>query len=463
MKKEILLLGTLLFLTSCAQSSPQNTESTVKKDLKASATSSAESEKVMIPTMSDASSNTNTAKDTQDREIGLYSKKIGQVENLTDDQKTIIQYFDNDYFSIDDYDFRQRYPQIFRGAQVTQMIEINKIIEASDTNYTALASVFDSATYMAEDEEAYLKNKIIVNGIQPKNMRVVEGDVIHMFGRYINIENQTIDGNSYNLPVIDLYENSYINNESRFSPAFIKKVAKVIFGNNIEVRNAVEGQDYTGEAHSWKFGYDPYMICTLENSTNSKFTGFRFYTERGYIDDVKSASSEPMLDLFESSIERHVEFTQDLKHYIMFTFDRELKNLNIDYYDLDFNKIWNKEFENTSNTSFDFTSQKLYLSVNNDFHIMNLETGEDVVPQLYLGEKTRVSKLEDGIILISSSQNDTVMKIGLDGSLVWKTNASIIPDTVNCLQLVDNKIIISTNAGFITVDNETGELISEIQ
>lgn len=405
----------------------------------------------------------------QDSEIGLSSMKMGQIDNLTPEQELIIQYFDNDYFSINDYEFMQRYPQIFKGAQIHTVGEITKIISATDEDYQALVSIFDVvseiASYEYGDEEAYLKNQVVVNGKQPNGMRVIEGDIVQMYGRYVSIDDYTIDGVGYNVPTFNLYDTSYLNDRSRFEPGFIKKVATTIFGQNIEVRNAVAGEDYTGDELSWKIAYDPYMICELENQTNSKFTKFRFYTERGLIDDAKGASSEPMLDLFTTNIIRKIEFAPDFQHYLLFTYDTDLNTLSLDYYDTEFNKLWNREFENTTNAVYDYTSTAIYLVANNDLYMISLEDGEDKTNPIYVGEKTRVCKVEDGVILIAGgSVNDTVMKVTLSGEMAWKTNTTQEHEEIDVIQLIEGRILISSSSGwnFIIVDDSDGTLISEI-
>ena len=364
-----------------------------------------------------------------------------------------------------DYKFLQRYPQVFKGAQIHFVAEIKKIISSTDDDYQALAVIYDTVYDMdLEEEEKENTNYVILNGKQQGMKRVIEGDFIQAYGRYRDVDSYTIDGAGYTVPTMDLYDTSYINDQSRFNDTFIKAVAKAVFGSDIEVRNAVAGEDYTDSELSWKFAYDPYMICELENQSNSKFTKFRFYTERGLIDDAKAASSEPMLDLFVTNIVRQMEFTPDLQHYLVFTYDTDLGVLNIDYYDREFKKIWNREFEKTLNAAYDYTEQALYLVANNDMYCINLEDGQDIIDSVYVGEKSRVFKVEDGIILFSNSMNDTVMKVGLDGEIVWKTNTSTDHENYDSIQRLNGHIVISSSSGwnFIIVNEEDGSLEAEI-
>lgn len=460
-----LLCGMFVLMTGCSNSASQELEEEMSKESTAQVL---EQESQKDEDTIEKEEKTLTTQEVDDS-LGLLTMKIDQADGLEEKQKNIIKYFDNDYFEVMDYDYLQRFPQVFENAQIHAVMEIKKVLSATDGEYQALAIVFDTMSEIAEFEgiegEGYDNTKyVVINGHQQGMMRVIEGDIIQAYGRYSGVDSYTIDGVDYMVPTINLYDTSYINDRIRFDPTFIKAVAKSVFGPNIEVRNAVPGEDYTDGEISWQFAYDPYMICELENQTNSKFTKFRFYTERGMIDDAKGASSEPALDLFTTNIVRRMEFSPDLKHYIVFTYDADLATLNIDYYDTEFNKLWNREFENTINAAYDYTSTALYLAANNDMYFIDLENGEDMVSPIYVGEKVRVSKIEDGILLIADSPSDTVMKLGLDGNIIWKTNTSQEYVEVDCIQRVNGRIVIALAGGwnFIIVNEETGELEGEI-
>ena len=49
--------------------------------------------------------------------------------HLTDEQKEVLKYFDNDYFDIQDYDSLQRYPDVYKGAQISFGAYVKKIIK----------------------------------------------------------------------------------------------------------------------------------------------------------------------------------------------------------------------------------------------------------------------------------------------------------------------------------------------
>lgn len=67
-----------------------------------------------------------------DNEIGLRNTKVDSESITTDEQKTVAQYFDNDYIDITKYEFLARYPSIFENAQICFTGTVQKIIKSTD-------------------------------------------------------------------------------------------------------------------------------------------------------------------------------------------------------------------------------------------------------------------------------------------------------------------------------------------
>ena len=66
---------------------------------------------------------------TNDTAVGLKNIKIDSATaELTDEQKAVIEYFDEDYLSLTDYEFMRRYPNLFQGAQVTVYGAVIKVL-----------------------------------------------------------------------------------------------------------------------------------------------------------------------------------------------------------------------------------------------------------------------------------------------------------------------------------------------
>ena len=72
------------------------------------------------------------------------------------------------------------------------------------------------------------------------------------------------------------------------------------------------------------------------------------------------------------------------------------------------------------NDFFDYTDSAICLDLNNNLYIIDIETGEDKISPVTVGEKTDIRKTADSILLMSDSMTDTVMKTDLDGNILWK-------------------------------------------
>ena len=91
-----------------------------------------------------------------------------------------------------------------------------------------------------------------------------------------------------------------------------------------------------------------------------------------------------------------------------------------------------------------------------------METGENTFPPTYVGNKIEVRKFSDGILLVSLDKSDGVMKLSLDGSILWRTNTSTENYNVYGVQLNGENIVLdiaSTPSHFLVLNNETGEVV----
>lgn len=283
----------------------------------------------------------------EDTELGLSNVKINGDIDLSEEQKLVLQYFDEDYLLINDYEFMKRYPQIFEGAQIKTTGTVKKVLESTDTDYKILLWIgksedefyyrnFDYETYDYEEYVADTSNNLVVVQGQHSNVRLIEGDRIEVYGRYLSLDNYEIDGVSSVLPTIDSYI-AYIRFDLggiKFDADYIRKVAKVIFGDDVTIRNSVNGEDYVD--NMFYYDRDPFMIVEPDNQTNSKFTEFRFYMTDGYIEDAKAASRNVMIETTNSAIIRSIEFAPDFEHFYLFILDPELRVLTVEYYSKDF-------------------------------------------------------------------------------------------------------------------------------
>lgn len=426
------------------------------------------------------SSGDSTSNPTEDTSIGLKNIKIDNTSvDLTDEQRMVLEYFDDDYLTVPSYEFLRRYPNVFDGAQLRIWGTVAKVIALnSDTIEMVLWLDVGPAEYEYYwDYPQYEGNYILLNG-KVGDISYMEGDTLLVYGRYDGIETVEIDGTSYTIPKINMqsafFDTSMAPNDiyryiPKFDMPFIKQVAETIFGD-VEIREPIVDVDIPEEQY-WLWeevcGQMPCYVVELENQSNAKFTKFFFYTDISSdvyggdrIEDAKDSMGA-------SSIYRAIEFAADFEHFFLFTYDNSLEILTLEYYDSSLNKVWEREFMETTSAQYDYTAQNIYLVANNELYIINLETGEDVYTPAYVGAKLEIRKLSDGILLISSNKSDGVMKMGLDGSLIWKTNLQTDTMAVDGVQIIGNNIVISQYSSedyathYLVLDNATGEMIIE--
>lgn len=419
-----------------------------------------------------------------DTAIGLKNIKIDNDSlELSEENLAVLTYYDNDYFDVSEYEYLARYPQIFEGAQVSVQGIVKKVMASDSDEYQIMLQLVldEDRLWLSEgrtDYEQYLaeheNDLLVIKGTQ-QDVQFIEGDYIYAYGRYVSKDSYTVDNTDHVLPTINAYK-AYIHKDTDFLTApekydynFIRQVAKTVFGNNVEIREPLADQDFEGVDGEEYYIEHPFFIAELENQSNAKFSKYRMYTQRGLIEDAKSANADGLVGTNENMI-RELQFSADFEHYFLFTFDTSLGMLTLDYYDKQLNKIWTREFPETTSAVYDYTESNIYLVANNELNIINIETGENTFDPVFVGKKIEVRKLADGILLIADDVSDTFMKTDCSGNLLWKTNwqngydSGSIGTGICYVQLIEDKIITEWGSSmFVTVDNETGELLSEAE
>lgn len=414
-----------------------------------------------------------------DTQVGLKNIKLDTKDReLTESEKAIITYFDNDYLMAYNYEFLRRYPNLFQDAQISVYGMVAKVISMDNESYKIVLWINTDPSMV---DYATPGEYIVLNG-KTNSSWLMENDLILATGRYTGVETIDIDGTSYTIPVMDVFNTYYNSTRMQFTMAekfdypFIKTVAEAIFGSNIEIREPVAGEDLSMETamvQYYALGYSPYpdmdpseiteymdLLVELEDQSNANFQKFRFSKYEGSIIDAKGP--------FDSGIERRIEFSADFEHFFLFTHNEGLGSLKLAYYDKAFNKIWERDFSEISNAVYDYTETNLYIVVNNELYIINIETGEDVFDPSYVGEKKEIRKDTDGIVIVSAGQSDGVMKTSNNGEIVWKTNLSTDVDTVNGVQFVNGNVILDYTdpdwgQHYCLIDGKTGEMIIDAQ
>lgn len=464
-------LGAFIFLSSCGTTVDKPSFDLEQKQASNIVTSEEKSEKASAKpdTLEKAESTPEN-----DTDIGLNNIKIDSKEaNLTDSQKAVIQYFDNDYLEIPNYEFLRRYPNVFQDSQVTIYGCVKKVISMDNDNYEVVIWLHVAPYGMAYDEEAYEEkyggHYVILRGKTDPSSWYMENDVLMAYGRYSGIETIEIDGTSYTIPCVNAYHANYAYQyrafiiNDKFDYATIKPVAETIFGKDIEIREAV-AEDFSEETammYEQTTGVFPYYTVELENQSNANFTKFLFSTEAGKIIDAKDPP-------FDAVTERYIEFSADFEHFFLFTYNTSLESLKLSYYDKDLHKVWGREFEETTNAIYDYTKNNIYIVVNNELYVINTQTGEDVFNPTYVGAKMAIRKFSDGIVMVSESKSDGIMKSTIDNNILWKANLSTDVYSVGGIQLVNDNLVIqyedkNWSQHYMLIDYSTGEIIIDAE
>ncbi len=385
--------------------------------------------------------NIDSEESNNDNEEVILNSQLGQLseksfnnmksnnEELGEEEKEVLEYYDNDYFEIYSTEALQKYPQVFKGAKlkITPLV-VKKIIKSTDEEYEVLVSGGYTMEQSTEEIEYALK------GTQLEE-RLIEGECIQVYGKYTDINTYQVDGKSYTVPTITPI-NIVRGDENRFNFDTISKVAKYIFGNDIKV---TEPDDY----EIWEdddMMYDYYKV-TLDNQSNANFKSFKMEKNTGYIAYNRTENN------LSDDVLKTLRVSSDFEHFIVETSDSKLNKYYIDYFDKSYNKLWSREFDckltTSSVSTMDYTTEKMAIVVDNDLYLIDLKTGENIIEPVIVGSKMKINMFDDGIILIGNENKDTIMKVDFNGNILYRVDADTsmsISDVYT--QMVNNKLVV---------------------
>ncbi len=383
-----------------------------------------------------------------DTNVGLMSIKMnntGKYE-LNDTEKLLIQYFDDDYIDVD-YKALQRYPQIYENTQIEFIAKVKKIIESNNDEYTALCIY---GWYSSADDG--LTDYVVIKGKQQET-RIIENDYIKVYGKYTAPDNYTVDGKSYNVPTVLVNRVAFGNEEGgeelrpMYSVNELKMICRYIFGDNITIR------EFNWQNDNYDYaGFADFYVCELENQGNANFSKYILEATQGtWFEDM---NSDNMAN--QTGILKNLTFSADFEHFYYKSFDTNLDVFTIACYDKNLNKIWSREFEQTTSEVYDYTPDHLYIVANGTMYIIDAETGENAVEPKYVGQKDWIRKVEDGILLVqTNTKSDAIMKTDLVGNVKWTANTSV-EFSEGQIQIPDGGNYVITYSGEGTVEDEYG-------
>ncbi len=371
-----------------------------------------------------------------------FTNMSGDDENLTDIQKEVVNYFDTNYFSSSDTESFQRYPQIFEDAKVHLYFGVKKVLKSTDSEFEALVYAEGSlADFGYEDvsiSEIPSNVLFVIKGDQMEE-RLLENDHAEVYGRYVDVEEYVIDGVTYTLPTINIIN---ITQGNRYNIDTITTVAKSIFGNDIKVTTLGDDEYLEMDTYLSRGMQSSGYRVTLDNQSNANFKSFVMDTDVGLI------CYDWKIDDLSDNVTKKLFVAADFQHYIVTTYDEDLKHVYIEYFDNEYNKLWSREFDYNSTKAYsspiDYTATQMACVVDNDLYLIDLETGENVIDPIMVGEKIKINMMEDGIVLISEDNKDTIMKIGYDGETIFRINGEVKLETISSVytQIINGKLVV---------------------
>ncbi len=142
-----------------------------------------------------------------DTDVGLKNIKIDTAEwTLTDEQKAVLEYFDDDYLAVPSYEFLRRYPNVFQGAQLTVWGTVKKVIAMNNDSYKIILwlGVGPAEWEYSYEYPEYEGQYLILTG-KTADAWYMEGDTLEVYGRYTGVETVEVDGTSYTIPTVNVY------------------------------------------------------------------------------------------------------------------------------------------------------------------------------------------------------------------------------------------------------------------
>lgn len=398
--------------------------------------------------------------------------------NLTEDQIDVLRYFDTDFLYVQEYNNLQRYPAVYKNAQIQFEAVIKEVIESDDKSFKCL--VDRSYTIDASNSSEITPNNkelIVITGNYVGNARFVKGDCMTFMGRYIDSKSFEINGKSSIYPYVSInhyYKTCTVLEDlgQRFDADYISKTAKILFGENTKIRTPEYEKDFDFNGRYFPEYY--WYLATPDNQSNANLKSFELPANGGKILVPESETGENQ--------EKNIFVSADFQHFIVTDFEKDLHIMYLDYYDKNFNKIWGREFKDIDNAYFDYTNDYIYFAANNDLYVVSTKDGKDKFSPVMVGEKIKINVTKDGIILIGKGNKDNIMKTDFDGNVLWKTSVKMEVLSCSTLQIVNGNIVASiknyryNQKGYldketapkngiateaISIDGSNGEIIAE--
>ena len=269
---------------------------------------------------------------------------------------------------------------------------------------------------------------------------IAYGDSLTVYGRFDGTGSYNVGGEKYEMPDVTVQSVTDFVYYSVLTPvlteAEVEHFAKEIFGKETAVRESVK-TDFADSSFA-----DILIDGGLFYTADTGKAKYCIYAGEGsFVFDC--ASAYPMQKYVIPIV------SQDYIYFCMLS--EADRTYTLECCDRDLNRVWSRTFENAYSAVNDCTEKYIYLVADSNLYIIDAKTGEDAVSHRYVGSKCEVVKLEDGLLLISPTGKDNVMKTDLAGNIIYTSDLPYdIPatdsDAPPCVQVINSGFIISYEA-----------------
>lgn len=292
---------------------------------------------------------------------------------------------------------------------------------------------FDGIYHPTQDYAALIFPQLVTD--------IAQGDSLVCFGTFSGINTYTVGGENCNMPSIKIQSFTDFVYSSVLSPVFtqeeISAAARSLFGKNTAVRSSVK-TDFADSSIA-EIIMDGGLFYTAETGAKK----YCFYAgENSFVYDCTSKLPE----------ERYIYPTSNTDYMLAYTYDKNSKKFTLECLDTDSPAVlWCRSFENSYNAVFDCTDDYIYIVANTNLYVINIKNGKDIIKPRYVGNKCKILKLENSLLMLSALRNDAVMKTDLEGNVIWTADLSYdIPNTDSdappCVQVLASGYLISYEA-----------------
>ena len=294
---------------------------------------------------------------------------------------------------------------------------------ASESSYKGARIKFDCIVLKAEGDIVFVEYGAsrgfdgIYNSTADyaavKMSGVSAGDSLTVYGTFIGVENYVIGGKSESLPTFEMQSYTDFVYYGVPSPVFseedVSAAARRIFGGSVTVRESVRSDFADSSIADILVDGGLYYTAVTDYGSYCIYAG-----ENSYIMDCTSTAET----------EKYILPAINTDNIYTYTFDNASEKFTLACLDKNFNTIWTREFKNSSDAVFDYTSDYFYVVADSNLCVLDISTGENALSPKYVGSRCGIIKTEDGLILVSDKNTDTVSKTDLGGNVLWSVSLS---------------------------------------